>query len=143
MAAEPCSLRRLSLSRVDGEKAYTQDVRRFATFVGIFLLLITAAPVLACVTGSDMSHQERACCRAMHGDCGEMAKTGCCQTELRADVHPQLAASAPHLCLHILPVDWSVPALTAQFVSRIAVFRSPDEHSPPGLLIATLTVLRV
>jgi hypothetical protein len=72
---------------------------RLISFVAILLQFITAAPVLAWVTDASMTHEERGCCRFMHGDCGKMAKTGCCRTEFHCDVHPQLAASAPHLPL--------------------------------------------
>jgi hypothetical protein len=118
-------------------------VRRLASLVAILLLLITAAPVLACVTDNSMTHEERACCRSMHGDCGEMAKTGCCRTEFHADVHPQLAASAPHLRLAFIIVGWLAPVFTPLPTVDLAVSRFPDEHSPLGLLIARMTVLRI
>ena len=118
-------------------------MRRLASFVAILLLLLTAAPVLACVTDSSMTLEERSCCRSMHGDCGEMAKTGCCRTEFRADVHPQLAGSAPHLRLALILVDWLAPTYSPVLTTNVALFRSPDEHSPPGLLVARMTVLRI
>lgn len=90
-----------------------------------------------------MTHEEQACCRSMHGDCGEMAKSGCCQTEFHSDVHPQLAASAPHLQLAFLLGDWMACAFAPQSTSHLVLFRSPDEHSPPGLLITKKTVLRI
>ena len=51
-------------------------MRRLASFVAILLMLTAAAPVMACLTNVVMSHEESACCRAMHGQCGHMAEDG-------------------------------------------------------------------
>jgi hypothetical protein len=118
-------------------------VRRVISFVAILLLLVTAAPVLACVTDSAMTHEERTCCRSMHGDCGEMVKTGCCQTQFHADLHPQVATSSPHLQLALLVVRSMESLFTPARMLGLPVSHFPDEHSPPGLLIARTTVLRI
>lgn len=118
-------------------------MRRLASFVAILLLLLTAAPVLACATDAGLTHEERACCRAMHGDCGEMAKTGCCRTEFRADTHPQQVSVAPQIRLAQILVVWMAPVAKPAPSVPPAILRAPDEHSPPGLLIAKLTVLRI
>src|ERR1700738_2478740 len=83
-------------------------MRRIASIVAILLLLTTAAPVMACVTNMVMSHEESACCRAMHGQCGHMEKMGCCRTEVRTDETPQIAATSPAtevqwVCVGLLP----------------------------------------
>ena len=122
---------------------YTYRVRRLASFVAILLLLITAAPVLACATDSGMTHEERACCSSMHGNCGEMAKTGCCKMEVRADAHPQLPAATPDIQFVQAFVQWVVLSFAPAQSIPPSVLRYPDEHSPPGLLIADLTVLRI
>jgi hypothetical protein len=116
-------------------------MRRLASIVALLLLLSAAAPVLACMTDSTMSHEENACCRAMHGNCGEMAKTGCCRTELRTDEHPQIATKVPSIDIHWAVIDWLTPAVAA--VQTVPSLRAPDEHSPPGLLTAKTTVLRI
>jgi hypothetical protein len=118
-------------------------MRRFAGIVALLLLLSTAAPVLACVTGSAMSHEEHACCRAMHGNCGKMAKTGCCKTEVRTDEHPQLAAKTQSIDLQWAVIEWLTPTIVAIQTTPRSSFSSPDEHSPPGLLTAKITVLRI
>ncbi len=118
-------------------------MRRLTSILAILLLLITAAPVLACVTGAAMSHEESACCRAMHGQCGEMAKQGCCRTEVRTDNTPQIAATSPAVSVHWICVA-HLPSLPSP--ARLAVptvWHVPDEHSPPGLLTAKTTVLRI
>ena len=53
-------------------------------FGALILLLVTCmAPAMACmVPGAEMSTQERACCRTMKNQCGQMgmpASHGCCQ----------------------------------------------------------------
>lgn len=118
-------------------------VCRLVSFVAILLLLITAAPVLACATDSGMSREERACCRAMHGSCGEMANTGCCKVKVRADTHPPLASATPDIRFVQAFIQWVVLSFAPGQSIPPAVLRYPDEHSPPGLLIAELTVLRI
>jgi hypothetical protein len=118
-------------------------MRRFTTIVALLFLLSTAAPVLACMTGGVMSHAENDCCVAMHGKCGKMAKTGCCKSEVRTDENPQIAAKGQSMDLHWAVIGW-VSSISAP-VQMIAAssLRSPDEHSPPGLLITKSTILRI
>lgn len=118
-------------------------MRRFAGIVAIILLLTAAAPVMACLTSVAMSHEESACCHAMHGQCAHMEKMGCCQTEVRTDESPQIATVSPAIhvqwiCIAHLP---SLPA-PLQFVVS-TVWHAPQQHSPPGLLAAKTTVLRI
>ena len=118
-------------------------MRRLASFVAILLLLTAAAPVMACLTNVVMSHEESACCRAMHGQCGHMEKMGCCRTEVRTDETPQIAATSPAIDVQWICVA-HLPSLSIQPLSVASiVWRLPDEHSPPGLLTAKTTVLRI
>jgi hypothetical protein len=118
-------------------------MKRLGSIVALLLLLSAAAPVLACMTDGAMSHEESACCRTMHGNCGEMAKMGCCRTDVRTDEHPQIATMAPSIELHWAIIHWLMPVLApAQTVSS-SLLDIPAEHSPPGLLLAKTTVLRI
>jgi|HubBroStandDraft_1064217.scaffolds.fasta_scaffold196471_2 hypothetical protein len=141
-AAEPSASKRVPLVRDD--KAYTSNcMRRLAGIFAIFILLLTAAPLLACMTDRVMSKEESACCRAMHGKCDGMEKMGCCRTEVHAYQHPQLAAYAPTIDLHLAVVDWVEPFVSeAQYVPP-SILGIADAHSPPGLVIARITVLRI
>ncbi|MDW5267108.1 MULTISPECIES: hypothetical protein [Acidobacteriaceae] len=117
-------------------------MRRLLSFVAVLLLVASAAPVMACVTNLAMSQTESACCRSMHGQCGEMAKMGCCQTVVHND-SPQAATETASLAVH-----WTVftqgDSLTMPVVLDNPVQQtSMAEHSPPGLLIARTTVLRI
>ena len=90
-----------------------------------------------------MSPDESACCRAMHHQCGEMAKTGCCRVEVKSDVQPQLASSSPTVHFQLTAFDplW----VAAVFDPKPAVYVSmlPDEHSPPGLIVVRISNLRI
>jgi hypothetical protein len=118
-------------------------MRRLVSIAAILLLLASAAPVMACLTNVVMTHEESACCRTMHGQCGHMQKMGCCQTEVRTDETPQITAAPPAIdvqwaCVGHAPADSMQPLVAA---SR--VWRLPSDHSPPGLLTAKTTVLRI
>jgi hypothetical protein len=118
-------------------------MRRLASVFAIFILLLTAAPLLACMTDHVMSQKESACCRAMHGKCDGMEKMACCRTEVRAYQHPQLAASAPRIDVHLAVVAWVEPFVSeVQYVPR-SILRTAGAYSPPGLVIARITVLRI
>jgi hypothetical protein len=116
-------------------------MRRLISLVAVLLLLASAAPVMACVTNLAMNH-ESACCRSMHGQCGEMAKQGCCQTVVHND-SPQLATE-----FATPAVNWAVLTLI-QGLPKPVTLDDPTrrmflaEHSPPGLLITQITVLRI
>jgi hypothetical protein len=118
-------------------------MRRLATILAIFILLLTAAPLMACMTDSAMNQKESACCLAMHGKCDGMDKMGCCRTEVRSDEHPQLAAAAPMIDLHLAVVDWLEPFAAEVQDVPASVLWIADAHSPPGLVIARITVLRI
>jgi len=120
------------------------EMRRFASIVAMFLLLAAAMPVLACVTGTAMSRMESSCCRETHGRCGEMAKQGCCQTETQTDSRPQIATSTvatepQWVCVAQLPAPFAVPLHGC----ALELPQTPPEHSPPGLVTAKITVLRI
>jgi len=118
-------------------------MRRLASLVAIFILLSTAAPLLACMAGSAMSREESACCRSMHGNCGEMTRMGCCRTETRADEHPQLAAVTPKTDVSFAVISWLAPVPANVHAVLPSLLQKPDEHSPPGLVTAEITVLRI
>ena len=126
-----------------GRRSILTQMRRLSAFIVILFLLSTAAPIMACATGTAMTQAESACCRSMHGNCGDMTSMGCCQKQLKTDNSPQLATSTPSV-----EVQWSIIAYlpriaeAVQFVPR-ARFLPPVEHSPPGLRIAKITVLRI
>ena len=118
-------------------------MRRFAGIVALLLLFSGAAPVFACMTTDALNQQESACCRAMHHNCGQMAKLGCCRTEIRTDAHPQLPTAAPTVEIHWAVVTWLAPAAISPQIAAGSFLDTPREHSPPGLLATQITVLRI
>jgi hypothetical protein len=118
-------------------------VRRLASLVAILLVLFTAAPLLACMTASAMTSEESACCHQMQSNCGDMARMGCCRTETHTNQNPQLATHAPSIDLPLAMVARLDPVLTSACPSSLMPFRAPEEYSPPGLLTAAFTVLRI
>ena len=106
-------------------------------------MLVMSMPVLACAASPKMTRTEQDCCQQMHGKCGEMAKQGCCQIEVRHDLSqlPAHVVAAPVL-----------PLVAIAFLYRLLVelpasaghrWQLPNQHSPPGLLIVATIVLRI
>jgi len=124
-------------------RIYLKSMRRLASMIALLVLISAAAPLLACMTGTAMSAEESACCRAMHGNCGEMAKMGCCRTEVRTDDHPQLATMAPPTDIYWAVIAWLSPFIGSMQHVPSSQLQAPKEHSPPGLLIAKTAVLRI
>lgn len=118
-------------------------MRRLTTFVAVFVMLLMMLPVLACATTQTTSQMEQDCCRQMHGKCGDMAKQGCCRVEVRSDLKqlPTRALTVP--VPPVATVAILYPAFLELPASTGYLWHSPDEHSPPGLLIASTTVLRI
>jgi hypothetical protein len=118
-------------------------MRRLAGILALLILISASGPLLACMTGSAMTQQESACCRSMHGNCGAMAAMGCCRTELRTDSHPQLATPSPSTHVHLAVVSRLTPSIDLMQSVLSSPRQAPDEHAPPGLLLAKTTVLRI
>jgi hypothetical protein len=120
--------------------------------VAVFALagLFATLPVMACVVpNAAMTAAERACCKKMAEQCGDMgmAKSHpCCQsTATPADFHALKTASSQlnHVSLvlfHALPLIAKADTYRslAQWSSRVSC-----THSPPGLESLTTTVLRI
>ena len=117
-------------------------MRRLAGIVALLLLFSGAAPVLACVTATAMSHEESACCRAMHGNCGDMAKMGCCRIEVRTDNSPQIPTAAPSFDLHWVVIHWVAPIARPNAVA-VSSLAASIGHSPPELPAASISILRI
>jgi hypothetical protein len=117
-------------------------LRRTASLFAILLLLMTAAPVMACMTDQQMVQSKNTCCQMMHGKCGEMAKTGCCRVEVR-DQEPQMASHATVVSFHWVVLTIVSFDLATPQTGLPARWLAPDEHSPPLPLSTKPTVLRI
>jgi hypothetical protein len=116
---------------------------------GIVLLLLVfcVGPVMACMTpDTQMTTEERACCRTMQGQCGQMEMLGsndCCkkvpsavhENALKTDTasfHP-----AVFVTLWVLSFDLLAPQDLAEgWLPRL-------EHSPPKSPPSIISSLRV
>jgi hypothetical protein len=120
------------------------SVRQFGIVV---LLLLWLAPAMACIApDAQLTQQERACCRMMKNQCGQMempASHGCCQKDIQ---------SAHHDALKTKPVDIhpdvaaTVYLLVAQFWTPGPVFGGRVKHpevSPPQSPPRSISVLRI
>jgi len=126
---------------------WLQSMRRFASIAALLLVLTTLAPMLACVTRAAMTREESACCKSMQAggvsQCGQMAKMGCCRTEVRTDTTPQLASISPTIDFRPVVILALHSLGTPHPPSAIAPSQTPIEHFPPGLLTAKTAVLRI
>src|SRR3984957_8227610 len=133
------SLRRHSLITV---------MRIFRQFGVLVLLLVSCvAPAMACmVPNAQMNTEERACCRAMKNQCGQMempASHGCCQ-KTPPSVHDN-ALETKAVTFH--PVVTPVIFLTAfELVdppSTVIGWVEHSDYSPPKSPPATISILRI
>jgi hypothetical protein len=116
--------------------------RRIASLLSILLLLLAAAPALACVTETAMSRAESDCCRVLHGHCGQMEKQGCCSTRLETERHPQLAAATAAAPPAFMVATWLEPTVLPPPAS-VRIAAAMDSQPPPGWLAASVTILRI
>ena len=118
-------------------------MRRLTSIAAVLTMLVMLMPMLACAATPQMSRMEQSCCDKMHGKCGEMAKQGCCQVEVRNDLNqlPAQVVNAPlaasTLVAIVGPLLIDLPA-SAGYRRQV-----PEGHSPPGLLITSTTQLRI
>jgi hypothetical protein len=90
-----------------------------------------------------MSREESVCCRTMHGQCGQMAKMGCCRTAVKTDEAPQIAATSPVIDVHWVCFAHLAPLAAPVHMAASVSFQVPPEYPPPGLLTPKTAVLRI
>ena len=119
------------------------------TGAAILALLLAAVPMMACVRpGATMTPAEHECCKRMATLCGHsgMAKShGCCQSQASPnDFHAVKTTSLnlehSFVQLYLQPADVQVFAVANPILGD----RNPSAtHSPPGLISASTTILRI
>lgn len=120
-------------------------LRQLGTWV--LLLVSFATPAMACMTpGAQMTAAERACCRMMQNQCGQMEMPGsnrCCQ-KVQPSVY-ESALSEGSFVVHT--VSASVVDLTSsQLAYQISPTAAQVEHldsSPPESPPSTISILRI
>ena len=117
--------------------------------IGVLVLLLATglSPAMACmVPGAQMTPEERACCRMMQNQCGQMempASHGCCQKAPANLYDKALNASAAVLHVPAASVIWlDASALFTQEAS-IAGWTEHRDYSPPQSPPSTISILRI
>lgn len=125
-----------------------QAMRIFRQFgVSVLLLVSCLVPAMACmVPNAEMSTQERACCRMMKNQCGQMempASQNCCQ-KVPPSVHDNaLATQSMVFQPVIIPVIWlAAPELVNPTSTIVGWVEHPD-YSPPESPPSTISNLRI
>jgi hypothetical protein len=117
--------------------------------IGTILLLLVSfvAPAMACMTpDTQMTTEERACCRMMHGQCGQMEMPGsddCCKKTSPAVHDHALKTDAVSFHPAVFVTLWA-PSFDLLAPKAIAEgwFLRP-EHSPPKSPPSIISSLRV
>jgi hypothetical protein len=113
----------------------------------VIVLWSLLSPVMACMKAdAQMTVQERACCRMMNGQCGDMqmpASHGCCHKTLQSIEQNALNAKTV-----ALPPFIAITATAAAFelsapTSASANWVERPQHSPPVSPPSSVSILRI
>jgi hypothetical protein len=118
-------------------------LRQFGLLV--LLLVSCVTPAMACmVPNAAMSVQERACCRMMKNQCGQMgmpASHGCCQ-KTPLGVHDN-ALDTKNFHPVAAPVVWLAAFELVNSTSSVAGWVEHPDYSPPKSSPTTISILRI
>jgi hypothetical protein len=113
----------------------------------LLLLLFAAAPAMACaVPDAQLTAAERACCRMMKAQCGQMempASHSCCHKNIGSASHKALTIEATSFqpTLTIVAV---LPALFSQLPPSLnSYWIEKSEYPPPISPPAAIFILRI
>lgn len=115
---------------------------------GVLVLLVTClTPAMVCmVPNAEMSTQERACCRMMKNQCGQMempASHGCCKKTLPS-VHDS-ALDTKVIALHLvsIPAVWLTVSELLNPTSVVTGSIELPDYSPPKSPPSAISILRI
>jgi hypothetical protein len=119
--------------------------------IGVLVLLLVSclAPAMACmVPNAEMSTPERACCRMMKNQCGQMGMPasrgmGCCQ-RTPPSVH-DIALDTKAVSFHpvVIPIIWLAASELANPASAVTGWDERPDYSPPKAPPAAISILRI
>lgn len=117
--------------------------------LGVLVLLLASSlsPAMACMMpGAQMTTEERACCRMMNYQCGQMQmskSTGCCQ-KVPPSAFDNALATRPS-ALHPVAVSavWLTASELMRPVSSAAGWVEHRDYSPPKSPPSTISILRI
>ena len=124
-------------------------MRVFRQFGALVLLIVSClTPAMACIVpDAQMSTQERACCRMMKNQCGQMempASHGCCQKTPLLSAHDnalytKAVASDPI----VVPVIWLAASEFVNPTFSVIGWLEHTDYSPPKSPPSTISILRI
>jgi hypothetical protein len=98
------------------------------------------------VPGALLTNDERACCRMMQDQCGQMempASHGCCHKSPPAVYEKALAAKAEAQHFVSTVVIWLTPFESLSADSSVIGWVDHHDYSPPQLPPSTISILRI
>jgi len=114
------------------------------------LVLLTAScltPVMACmVPGAQLTTEERACCRMMQNQCGQMempASHGCCHKAPPNVYDSVLGTKAATEHAVAIPVIWLTSFDLLNPSSSVTGWIERRDYSPPESPPSTISILRI
>lgn len=128
---------------------YAVDQVRILRQFGVLVLLLASCltPVMACmVPGAQLTTEERACCRMMHDQCGQMempASHGCCHKAPPNVFDSALATKAGALHAPTITVIWPTSSESLNPASSLRGSAERPNYSPPQSPPSTISVLRI
>jgi hypothetical protein len=120
-------------------------LRQFGVLV--LLLVSCLAPAMACmVPSAEMSLQERACCRMMKNQCGQMEMPSshrCCE-KAPPSVHDN-ALDTKAVTFHpvVVPAIWLAASELVNPASAVIGWVEHPDYSPPKSPPSTISILRI
>lgn len=123
-------------------------VRILRQFGVLVLLLVTClAPAMACMLpGAQLTVEERACCRMMQDQCGqiEMPEShGCCHKAPLTVYDRALAKNSEVQHLDLTPVMWLTTSELLAAESSVIGCVEHHDFSPPQSPPSTISILRI
>jgi hypothetical protein len=123
-------------------------MKSFRQFGVLILLLVSCmAPAMACmVPDAQMNTEERACCRMMKNQCGQMempASHGCCHKTPLGVRDNALDTRATNFHPVAAPVVWLAAFELLNPTSAVAGWVERSNDSPPNSPPSTISILRI
>lgn len=135
------------LRLLSGRRTLIVRMRIFRQLGVLVLLLSFLAPVMACmVPNAEMSTQERACCRMMKDQCGQMgmpASHGCCHKTPLSVHENALNTKTVTFCPVVAPITCLAAPELVNPASAITGWVEQPDYSPPKSPPSTISILRV
>jgi hypothetical protein len=116
---------------------------------GVLMLLLASCltPAMACmVPNAEMSTQDRACCRMMKNQCGQMEMQtlhGCCQKTPPSVHDSALETKAVTFRPVVAPIIWLAAPELMDPTSALAGWLEHPDYSPPKSPPSTISILRI